>query len=193
MKHLNRALRWAPALLIIVPSLARSASIQPRSLELDARFAFQHAGISVDTAAGDEDFGYTVFDLNGGVGYFIDSRFEIIGGLIVNHTSLDDIDDTAFGLSASGYYHFTVTGSVIPFAGLGLGFIAHGGDGPDETEFVFPEITGGVRLPFEDVVSMNFFAGYRHRFSAFGIEDAGSNDFFLGFGFSVFLQGGVGE
>jgi hypothetical protein len=179
--------------LVLAASGARAASIQPKSLELDTRFSFQHTSVSVDLGDTDADYGVTVFDLNGNLGYFINSNFEVLGGLLINSTSVDDEGLSQFGLLASARYHFSTTGNVLPFVGLGLGFIGHGGDGPDGTEFILPELTGGVRFPFKDIVSMNALAGYRHRSTAFGMDDAGGNEFFLGFGLSVLLRGGVGE
>jgi len=174
---------------------ASAASIRERTLDLDARFAFEHTSVSIDLpTGGEEEYGATTFYLNAGLGYFVTSRVEIIGDLLVDHSSVDEFDVTGFGLGARGQYHFPTEGGVIPFVGLGLGFVTHGGDlDNDETEFFFPEISGGVRVPFEDVVAMNFSVGYRHRFSAYGIEEASGNEIFLGFGISVFLQGGVGE
>jgi hypothetical protein len=193
MKKLTRVFLVGTTLTMVAPLAVQAASIRPKTLEADTRFTFQHTSVNVDLGATDDDYGVTVFDLSVGMGYFIDSRIEIAGDLLIDHTSVDDVSLTQFGLMGSGYYHFATSGNVIPFVGLGLGFVNYGGDGPDDTEFIIPEIVGGVRFPFEDVVSMNAVAGYRHRSTAFGIDDAGGHEFFLGFGFSVFLKGGVGE
>jgi hypothetical protein len=195
MTTTTRLLIAVSSIVLLAPIGASAVSIQPRTLELDARFNFQHSSVSIDAPTGDEDFGDTIFDLDTGVGYFINSRVEILGALVVHHESIDNFDITSFGLKASGYYHFNASGNMIPYVGLGLGMITHGGDSVvlDQTEAIFPELSIGLRIPFEDIVSMNVAAGYRHRFSAFGIEDASANDFFMGFGISFFLKGGVGE
>ena len=190
MTTTTRLMLAVSSVVLLVPFGAGAASIRPQTLEVDARFSFQHTSLSVD---GGGDFGYTVFDLNAGLGYFFNSRWELIGDLIIDHASIDDESLTDFGLSARAQYHVAATGDVIPFAAAGLGFVGHGGDGPDETEFIFPELIGGVRIPFKDIVSINCFAGYRHRSSALGFNDTSGNEFFLGAGFSVFLKGGVGE
>jgi len=195
MTKTTRLVLAVSSVVLLVPIGANAVSIQPRTVELDARFNFQHTGVSVDLPAGDDNYGVTIFDLDAGVGYFVNSRVELLGALVVFHSSIDNLDITNFGLKASGYYHFNASGNMIPYVGLGLGLLTHGGDSDftDQTEAIFPELSVGLRIPFEDIVSMNVAAGYRHRFSAFGIEDASGNDFFMGFGISFFLRGGVGE
>lgn len=170
-------------------SLACAGSIGVKSLELDAGLTFQHTSVSID---GGGDFGVTIFDIDGSLGYFVTPHIEAVGGLLINHESFDDFSTTGFGLKASGFYNFTTSGSTVPFAGIGLGFVNYSGDGPSNMEVIFPEISGGIRFPFRDVASLNITGGYRHRFTAYGVNDAGGNDIFLGFGFSLFLRGGFG-
>ena len=96
-----------------------------------------------------------------------------------------------FGLKGSAYYHFNTTGTVIPFAGAGLGVLTNGGDSDaDNSSVIVPEIVVGVRWPFKNIVSFNFTGGYRHQTNYLG-TDTGGHEVFLGAGFSVLLQGGA--
>jgi hypothetical protein len=187
MKTFSRMVTAGAVILGVGSATAQAGSITAKSIEFDTGVTFQHTSVSLD---GPGDYGVTIFDLNGTVGYFISPRIEVTGGLLIEHLSVDDVSTTGMGLEFGGYYHFRTSGDVVPFAGIALGFLSHGGDGPDDTELIFPELSGGVRFPFRDVASLNLFGGYRHRSSAFGIDDAGGNDIFLGFGFSLFFRGG---
>lgn len=196
MTKLNRM--WIPVvtMVLLTPLAARAASIEAKSLELDTRFSFQHNSVSIETDFGDFDYGVTTLDVNLGAGYFFTPNWELLGGLLINHTAIDDASVTDFGLKASGYYNFTTSGSVIPFVGLGLGFVMHNGDydsDEDDTTLIAPEIVGGVRWPFRDVVSLNLSGGYRHEDSPYGFQDGSGDEFFLAFGFSYFLQGGAAQ
>lgn len=194
MTKLNRLLTTLFALVLLSPLAARAASIEAESIEFDTRFSFQHNSVSEETPVGDDDFGITVLDLRAGLGYFFNPNWEILGSLIVNHFGIDDASITDFGIRGNVLYHFNTSGSIIPFVGAGVGMVVHGGDvGPadDETTVVVPELIVGLRWPFEEVVSLNTSAGYRHIESPFGIEDSSGDEFFLAFGFSFFLQGGA--
>jgi len=80
---------------------------------------------------------------------------------------------------------------VIPFAGLGLGFLSNGGEfNDDNSSIIVPELLVGVRWPFKNIVSFNFTGGYRHITDYRGTDEDG-DAFFLGAGFSVFLRGGA--
>jgi hypothetical protein len=190
---------WIPVVVTVLlsPLAARAASIEAQTIELDTRFSYQHTSVSVDLPFGDEeDYGVTLFDLRLGAGYFFTPNWELGGALIVDHTGIDEFGVTDFGFQANGYYNFTTSGSVIPFVGLGLGFVFHNGDltgDEDDTTMIVPELVGGLRWLFRDVVSLNATAGYRHLESPeviFGSVDGTGDEFFLAFGFSFFLQGG---
>jgi hypothetical protein len=166
---------------------AGAASISEKSIELMTSVNFQHSSVS----DGNTSEGLTQFDLDGTAGYFINNRIEVGGGLHISHQSAIGVSTTGVGLTASGFYNFATTGNVIPYAGLSLGFVSHGGDLGDSTEGIIPELTGGIRFPMHDVISMNVFAGYRHVTNALGYDYLSSNDVFLGFGVSWFLKGGI--
>jgi hypothetical protein len=185
---------WIPILVMVLltPLAARAASIEAKSLELNGFFSFQHtsATLEQDPPFNDIDLGTTVFDLEPGLGYFLTSNWEIIGNLVFRHSSISDISVDNFGLKGSAYYHFGTTGTVIPFAGAGLGILTNGGDADGDTSIIVPELLVGVRWPFKDIISFNFTGGYRHQTNYLG-TDAGGDEVFLGAGFSVFLQGGA--
>jgi hypothetical protein len=194
MTKLNRQLVGMLVMVLLVPMSTHAASIEAKSIELDMRFSFQNNSISVETPFGDEDFGLTVLDVKAGAGYFFNPNWELAGYLLVNHTSIEDFGFTDLGLQANGYYHFNTSGSVIPFVGLGLGFVVHGGDVDDDEDnstLIVPELVAGLRWPFRDVVALNLSGGYRHEESPLGLEDGSGDEFFLAFGFSFFLEGGA--
>ena len=195
MTKLSR--KWIPlfAMVLLTPLAARAAAIETKSLELNGFFTFEHTSASYDVPGGGSvDVGTTLFDLEPGVGYFLTPNWELLGSLIIQHQSFSGTGLDHFGLKASGYYHFNTTGSVIPFAGVGLGFLTNGGDtGPNEdsASIIVPELIVGIRWPFKQIVSFNFSGGYRHITNYFGFDGAGGDQFFLGAGFSVFLRGGA--
>lgn len=189
--------RWIPvfAMVLLSPLAARAATIEPRSMELNGFFTFEHTSATYDVPGGGTiDVGTSLFDLEPGYGYFFTSNWELLGNLIIQHQSFGDTGLDNFGLKASGYYHFNTTGSVIPFAGVGLGFLTNGGDravNEDSASMIAPELVAGIRWPFKNIVSFNFLGGYRHITSYQGFDGAGGDQFFLGAGFSMFFKGGV--
>jgi hypothetical protein len=204
MTKVKRTFMTVCMLVLLSPLAARAASIAAGSIELDTRLSFDHNSVDIDDALPplfEEDLEYSVtrLEMNAGLGYFLNSRWEILGNLIVDHTGLGgDLDGsfTDFGLIGEVLYHFNTSGSVIPFVGAGLGLVVHGGDvgdDDDDTTIIVPEILGGLRWPFREVVSLNLTGGFRHEESPFGLEDASGNAFFFAFGFSFFLQGGAVE
>jgi hypothetical protein len=192
MTKLNR--KWIPVFMMVLltPLAARAAAIETKSLELNGFFTFEHTSASIDLpGGGSEDIGSTVFDLEPGLGYFLTPNWEVLGGLIIDHQSFGGFSVDNYGLKAEGFYHFNTTGTVIPFAGVGLGFLTNGGDSEaDNTSIIVPELLAGVRWPFKNIVSFNFTGGYRHLTDYRGSDTSG-DQFFLGAGFSVFLQGGA--
>ena len=187
MTKLNRTSLLVWSLALLAPLAAHAESIESESVELIGHFNFSHTSADID---GGGDFNVTFVDLKAGLGYFLNSNWEVLGQLLIDQREYDEQSLDYFGLLASAYYHFAVTGTIIPFAGVGLGFVSNGGDGPDETSVIVPELAAGIRWPFAQVASFNFSAGYRHRTNAWGVEDASGHDFFFGAGFSLFLQGG---
>lgn len=187
-------LRWLPvfALVLLTPLAARAASVEPGSLELNGFFSFQHISATWDRdpPLPDVDLSTTIFDLEPGLGYFINSNWEVLGNLIFLHSTLSDFSEDHFGLKGSVYYHFGTTGTIIPFAGAGIGLLTNGGDLDGDTSVIIPELLLGVRWPFKQIVSFNFMGGYRHTTNYLGV-DAGGDEVFLGAGFSVFLKGGA--
>jgi hypothetical protein len=192
---------WIPvfALVLLSPLAARAAAVDAHSVELNGFFTFQHTSATYDVPNdGSVDVGTTLFDLEPGLGYFFTPNWEVLGSLIFQHQSFGDASLDNYGLKASGYYHFNTSGTIIPFAGVGLGFLTNGGDRPviageeaDNTTAIAPELIVGVRWPFKNIVSFNFSGGYRHLTNYQGFSDASGDQFFLGAGFSVFLQGGA--
>jgi hypothetical protein len=193
MTKLSR--KWIPlfAFVLLTPLAARAAMVDPQSIELNGFFRFDHASSTIerDPPLDDIDIGRTIFDLEPGIGYFFNSNWELLGSLMILHESQGDLDDDHFGLKADGLYHFNTTGTVIPFAGVGLGFLTNGGElNGDNTSIIVPELLVGVRWPFKNIVSFNFTGGYRHITNFRGSDESGDS-FFLGAGFSVFLRGGA--
>jgi len=193
MTKLSR--KWIPvfAMVLLTPIAARSATIDAKSLELNGFFSYEHVSATLDRPAPqqDIDLSTTIFDLEPGLGYFLNSNWEILGNLVFKHASQSGFSVDNFGLKGSAYYHFNTTGTVIPFAGAGLGVLTNGGDSDsDKSSVIVPEIVVGVRWPFKNIVSFNFTGGYRHQTNYLGTDTSG-DEVFLGAGFSVFLEGGA--
>lgn len=180
------------ALALVVPFSAHAMTATPKSIELNGFFTFDHNSVSVDNGG---DGSATTFDFEPALGYFFNSQWEVLGKLVFDHESFGEgTGTTSFGLTGDALYHFKTSGSVVPFVGGGLGILTNGGDGNDNTDnttIIAPELFAGVRLPFKEIVSVNFTGGYRHTSSPYGIDDASGNEFFLGAGFSFFFRGGI--
>lgn len=179
------------ALVVLAPFSARAMTAEPKSLEVNGFFTFDHNSVSVD----DNSESATTFDFEPALGYFFNSHWEVLGKLIFDHSSFgDNTGTTNFGLTGDALYHFNSDGSIVPFVGAGLGVLTNGGDSNDQTDnttIIVPELFAGIRLPFKQIVSVNFTGGYRHTSSPYGIDDASGNEFFLGAGFSFFFRGGI--
>ena len=192
MTKIIRKLLPVFAFVVLTPLAARAAAIQPGSLELNGFFSFEHisATIERDPPLDDIDLGTTIFDLEPGLGYFFNSNWEVLGNLIFQHSSVSEFSEDHFGLKGSVWYHFSTTGTIIPFAGAGIGLLTNGGDLDGDTSVIVPELLVGVRWPFKQIISFNFMGGYRHITNYLGV-DASGDDVFLGAGFSVVLDGGA--
>jgi hypothetical protein len=191
MTKIIRKLLPVFAIVLLTPLAARAAVVDPQSIELNGFFKFDHTSATIETPAGDFDIGGTIFDLEPGIGYFFNSNWEVLGSLIISHQEFSNFSVDNFGLKADALYHFNTTGTVIPFAGAGLGFLTNGGDSDaDNSSVIVPELLVGVRWPFKNIVSFNFTGGYRHITNYRGSDESGDS-FFLGAGFSVFLRGGA--
>lgn len=186
---LSRIVAASSLVILFAAGSVSARSIEAKSIEIDGSLLYQHTSVSVDVP-GAPNYGVTFFNLNAQGGYFLNPRIEILGGLMIDHTSAfyGAGSTTGFGLTGGGRYHFPTTGDIIPFAGASLSLVSHS-NGLD-TEFIFPELTVGVRVPFRNVASVDAYAGYRHRFTAYGISNTGGNDIFIGAGFTLFLRGG---
>ena len=129
---------------------------------------------------------FTQLDVRPTVGFCLNDHYEVTGGLLARHTSVNGSDDTALGATAGLTYNFSRHGSVIPFASLGFGALFYDGFTMDNTAVLAPTIAGGVRVPVGGMAAVNMSVGYQHESNADGEFNASANRILASVGVSLF-------
>jgi hypothetical protein len=129
---------------------------------------------------------FTQLDVKPTIGFCVSDHYEVTGGLLARHTSVNGDDDTALGATAGVIYNFSRHGSVIPFAGLGFGALFYDGFTMDNTAVLAPMLTGGVRVPVGGMAAVNMSVGYQHESNADGEFNASANRIVASVGVSLF-------
>ena len=120
------------------------------------------------------------------LGFCVSDHFEVMGGFLTRHESVNGTSDTALGATAGLTYNFSPQGTFIPFASVGFGALFYDGFSMDDTAVLAPMITGGVRVLVGSMASVNMSLGYQHESNANGEFQASANRVLAGVGVSLF-------
>jgi hypothetical protein len=165
-------------------SAAGSGRIAAGSIEFSPTVTFSHSNFRREGYGNVET--NTQLTASPTLGYCISDHYEVTGGLLTRHTSVNGTSDTALGATAGLTYNFSPQGSFIPFASFGFGALFYDGFSMDDTAVLAPMITGGVRVLVGPSASVNMSLGYQHESNANGEFQASANRVLAGVGVSLF-------
>lgn len=154
------------------------------AVEFSPTFTFTHQNFKREGYGNVEHF--TQLDVKPTIGFCLTDHYEVTGGFLARHVSVNGDHDTALGASAGLTYNFSRHGSVIPFASLGFGALFYDGFTMDNTAVLAPMIAGGVRVPVGSMASVNLSLGYQHESNADGEFNASANRILASAGVSLF-------
>jgi Lipid A 3-O-deacylase (PagL) len=182
-------LRLIAALWIGFTTLGDSApvwanQIAPGSIEFSPTVSFSHSNFRREGYGNVETF--TELTASPTIGYCMSSRYEVTGGLLTRHQSINGDSDTALGATAGLTYNFSRQASIIPFASLGFGALFYDGFSMDHTAVLAPMLSGGIRVLVGSSASANVSLGYQHESNANGEFNASANRILAGVGVSLF-------
>jgi hypothetical protein len=129
---------------------------------------------------------FTQLNIAPTVGYYVSDRYEVTGGFLVRHESVNGNSDTSLGATAGLQYNFPRQGNVIPFASAGFGALFYDGFSLNDTAVLAPILTGGIRVPVGTSASVNMSLGYQHESNANGEFNASANRLVANVGVSLF-------
>lgn len=172
------------------PDVRAHRSALPASLvsagavELSPTVTFTHQNFKREGYGNVDHF--TQLDVKPAVGFCVSDHYEVTGGFLARHTSVNGSDDTALGATAGLTYNFSRHGTVIPFASLGFGALFYDGFTMDNTAVLAPMLSGGVRVPVGAMAAVNMSLGYQHESNADGEFNASANRILASVGVSLF-------
>ena len=169
------------------PERARFAGAQqiaPGSIEFSPSVSFSYSNLKREGYGNVDRF--TRLEVTPTLGYCISRHYEVTGGLLTRHESLNGSSETSLGATAGLTYNFSPHGDLIPFASLGFGALFYDGFSMDDTAVLAPMITGGVRVLVGNSASVNASLGYQHESNAQGEFNASANRIVAGVGVSLF-------
>ena len=123
------------------------------------------------------------------IGYFVSDHYEVLGGFLIRHESVNGSSETSLGATAGVQYNFSRQGSVIPFVNAGFGALFYDGFSMNDTAVLAPMIAGGIRVPVGPNASVNMSLGYQHESNANGEFNASANRLVASVGVSLFPWG----
>ena len=158
---MNRLSVMMIAAALLVPGLAHAARSQVAqgSFEVSPTVSYSHENLKREGYGGVENF--TRLDFTPSIGSCISNHYEVTGGLIVRHESVNGSSATSVGAIAGLTYNFNRSGSMIPFASMGFGTLFNGGFDFSEPAVIAPSIAAGVRVLAGDTGSVNLSLGYQ--------------------------------
>lgn len=158
---MNRLLGVMIAAALLSPGLAHAAPSQVArgSFELSPTVSYSHENLKREGYGGVDNF--TRLDFTPSIGYCVSNHYEVTGGLIVRHESVNGSSATSVGAIAGLTYNFNASGSMIPFASMGFGTLFNGGFDFSDPAVIAPSIAAGVRVLAGDTGSVNLSLGYQ--------------------------------
>lgn len=166
------------------PCRADAAQVAAGSIELTPNVTFSHSNFKREGYGNVQTV--TQLEVTPTVGYCLSNHYEVTGGFITRHTSIDGSSDTNLGATAGLTYNFSSKSNVVPFASAGFGTLFYGGFGFDRTSVLAPILTGGLRLMIGSSASANLTLSFQHESNAQGDFNATANRLIAGVGVSIF-------
>jgi len=176
------------ALVAPARGLASSAlgtgRIASGAIEFSPTVTFSHSNFRREGYGNVETF--TTLTASPTLGFCVSDHYEVMGGFLTRHESVNGTSDTALGATAGLTYNFSPQGTFIPFASLGFGALFYDGFSMDDTAVLAPMLSGGVRVLVGSMASVNMSLGYQHESNANGEFQASANRVMAGVGVSLF-------
>jgi hypothetical protein len=163
---------------------ARAAQLAKGSVEFAPSVSFTHQNFKREGYGNVDHF--TQLTVTPTMGFCLSDHYEVTGGLLIRHESVNGESSTSLGATAGLTYNFSPRGNLVPFASLGFGTLFYGGFSFDETAVLAPMVSGGVRLLVGNNASVNLSLGYQHESNANGEFNASSNRLLASVGVSLF-------
>jgi hypothetical protein len=129
---------------------------------------------------------FTKLEVTPTIGYCVSDHYEVTGGFMTRHESVNGMSQTALGTTAGLTYNFSPQGGFIPFASVGFGALFYDGFHLDNTAVLAPMISAGVRVLVGSSASVNASLGFQHEANAQGESGLSSNRIAAGVGVSLF-------
>ena len=166
-------------MLLLVTSVAHAEglSLQKGTMQLGGTATFD-----IEVVMPDEGDNTTGFSLNlaPSFGYFIMDNLQLFGQLSFHMGFGDLFDDSkTFGLGVGAKY-FLPLGSLVGYAGLGVGLDLHMPDGGDTMKYLPISVPLGILLPFNRHVALDL--GTRLTYTL-ALDDGGASKFHVPIGY----------
>jgi len=194
LRRLTEAAAIAGVIAVASPAAAAQApaatapvpvSYSARGLvEFTPSVSFTHQNFKREGYGNVDEF--TQLNMSPTIGYYVSDRYEITGGFLVRHESVNGNSDTSLGATAGLQYNFPRQGSVVPFVSAGFGALFYDGFSMNDTAVLAPMIAGGIRVPVGPSASVNMSLGYQHESNASGEFNASANRLIASVGVSLF-------
>jgi hypothetical protein len=131
------------------------------SWEISPSISYSHENLKRDGVTAVDNF--SQLDFTPTIGYCLSDHWEMTGGIITRYESTNGASATSWGGIAGMTYNFNTSGSMIPFASVGVGRVSNGGFNQAAT--IAPSMACGVRVLAGDTGSVNLSMGYQHETS----------------------------
>ncbi|MEK7315456.1 MAG: hypothetical protein AAB011_04700 [Candidatus Eisenbacteria bacterium] len=178
----------AIAAVSLVPgAFAQASQVGRGSVEFAPSVSFTHQNFKREGYGNVDRF--TQLNVAPTIGYYVSDRYEILGGFLIRHESVNGSSETALGATAGVQLNFSRRGSVAPFVNAGFGALFYDGFSMNDTAVLAPMIAGGVRVPVGESASVNMSLGYQHEANANGEFNASANRLVASVGVSLFPWG----
>jgi outer membrane protein W len=181
---------------LLVGTTASAGGIEAETVEVIPNTSFSYSSYS----DGNDDLTITNLQLGGAFGYFFTNMFELQIGVIVDYTSIDagggdSASQTNTGMVGSLVLNFPTESVVVPYVGVGGGFVVNSGDvgSADKLTSIVPTVEGGMRFLVGNSASINLGVSYEHQNNALGVEDVSANVVRFNVGVSAFVSGGPAD
>ena len=174
----------AIAVTSLIAGPADAALSARGSVEFTPSVSFTHQNFKREGYGNIDRF--TQLNVSPTVGYYVSDHYEVTGGFLVRHESVNGSSDTSLGATAGLQYNFARQGNVVPFLSAGFGALFYDGFSLGDTAVLAPMIAGGIRVPVGNDASVNMSLGYQHESNANGEFNASANRLVASVGVSLF-------